>query len=183
MRVKFVLLLVAIFSISTYGGVSDDFDAEALRDGFSRTPLCGTQESAAACLLMPWPASVGEGVIIVGQKAYIFLRKDKKNKEFSDLISQLPIEKQDEYAAILALVMNDSKNNLGVVGVGTVFVCWVNVTNGEITFHSISQFQLRDMMFFNAKKGVEFLSELRASKGVWSPPADYFPKYEFSYVD
>jgi hypothetical protein len=183
MRSKFTILFISMFSLATSAGVLEDFDAESLRDGFAQNSLCGSREAAATCLLMPWPAGLGEGAVIIGEKAYIFLRKDKKTKEFSDLISRLPVDKQDEYAAILAILINDSKNSIGVVGVGTIFVCWVNVTNGEITFDSISKFQLRDLLFFKSQNGGDLVAKLKAATDVWSPPTDYFPSYEFSYVE
>ena len=183
MSMRFVFLLLSVFSFSAYCGILDDFDAEALRDGFARTPLCGNREAVAICLLMPWPAGVGEGAVIVGQKGYLFLRKNKKSKELSDLLSRLPMDKQDEYAAILAVLLSKSQNIIGVAGVSSIFISWVNVTNGEITFDSISQFQMRDLLFFKSKNGDELLAKLRTATEVWSPPLDYFPKYEFSYIE
>lgn len=179
---NFIALLVFSLSLTARGEVLEDFDAQAVRDGFAQTSLCGTRETAAACRGLPWAPGIGEGIFIVGSKGYILLRKDKNNSEFNELAARFSSDKRDEYATLLATVKNDPDGMLGSVGVGTIFICWVNVTNGEITFDSVTKIDLRELILFKSSRTIQFLSELKSAAGLWTPPENFFPKYEFAYV-
>lgn len=182
MKMIFSACLLFSLGMLAQAGVLEEFDAQAVKDGFAQTSLCGTRETSAACRGLPWSPGIGEGAFIVGSKGYVLLRKDKNNPEFRQLVSRFPTDKKDEYASILATVFNDQNNVLGAIGVATVFICWVNVTNGEITFDSVTKFDLRDLILFKSSRTNQFLSELKASASLWAPAEGFFPKYEFAYV-
>ena len=182
MRMNLIVFLLCFASLSAQSGVLEDFDAQAVRDGFAQTSLCGTRETSTACRGLPWAPGIGEGIFIVGSKGYILLRKDKNNPEFNELTARFSSDKRDEYATLLATVKNDPDNVMDSIGVGTIFICWVNVTNGEITFDSVTKIDLRDLILFKSSRTIQFLSELKSASGLWTPPENFFPQYEFAYV-